>query len=546
MAKNKLSIYLFKDGISVEDAIHKSMYHGKEEIDEGTFYWRKIKDKPSWVSDFFDNRILSGKELEFTRIDAVYIKELNLTKVGTRVFAVCFGNGRFMLEQSKLEDNFGLKVALNAVNPEQIRSTDTTRLESIPIHSRLQSSKLMDIDLFRMNSEKEMLKAIVGWCKDAEFSTSVTGRESLYISNEAKVGDTFDSLMEEAFSYYTSQDYKDRFEWTEKIKPEIDNKIIDHLNASLITKLNDDNFDDIWTGLPEIVDWESIKGFKIGDSAPLISDLNLEDVICNLRFKDDLSGKYKEKIPSIGRLRNRKIYALAADDSIIGRWSILDCVYAEMTYNKSLYLLINGKWYEIASSFIAEVNKVYDEIDENTTINFINANLDESEDKYNERLQKSITEAILMDKKFIYHGGNGSKFELCDVLTKQGQMIHIKKYKSSSMLSHLFNQGYDVGELLASDSLFRKRANQQIEKCVKKESKKYSDYKFPESTKNFNAKDYEIVYGIITEKSGAKPHIPFFSKIALKHIYKTLTAFGYTVTIKNVLTPKKPKVKKAP
>lgn len=59
-----------------------------------------------------------------------------------------------------------------------------------------------------------------------------------------------------------------------------------------------------------------------------------------------------------------------------------------------------------------------------------------------------------MDAKVIYYGGGYSSIEVCDVLSKNGELIHVKRHNGSATLSHLFNQGLVSGELIREDRSF--------------------------------------------------------------------------------------------
>lgn len=48
-----------------------------------------------------------------------------LVKASKRLFALTFGSGRHLLEYGAYERNFGLRVALNLVDPDQIRSAQS-------------------------------------------------------------------------------------------------------------------------------------------------------------------------------------------------------------------------------------------------------------------------------------------------------------------------------------------------------------------------------------------------------------------------------------
>ncbi len=58
-----------------------------------------------------------------------------------------------------------------------------------------------------------------------------------------------------------------------------------------------------------------------------------------------------------------------------------------------------------------------------------------------------------MDKKNIPYGGGYSRIEFCDLFSKSKQMIHVKRYGGSSVLSHLFNQGLVSGECTPQDTV---------------------------------------------------------------------------------------------
>ena len=66
-------------------------------------------------------------------------------------------------------------------------------------------------------------------------------------------------------------------------------------------------------------------------------------------------------------------------------------------------------------------------------------------------------DALCLDKKFVYDGGP-RKMEICDILTRDGGLIHVKHRGSSSTLSHLFTQGVNSAERLLQDADFRSRA----------------------------------------------------------------------------------------
>lgn len=119
------------------------------------------------------------------------------------------------------------------------------------------------------------------------------------------------------------------------------------------------------------------------------------------------------------------------------------------------------------------------------------------------------------------HGGANSKFELCDILVRDGSFIHVKRYSGSATLSHLFNQGLTTAELVRSDSSFLEKANVKIAEVQGDER----DYRIT------NAQPDEVVFGIITKDAQELPNIPFFSKITFCAVKKHLEMMNIQVAI---------------
>jgi uncharacterized protein (TIGR04141 family) len=128
-----------------------------------------------------------------------------------------------------------------------------------------------------------------------------------------------------------------------------------------------------------------------------------------------------------------------------------------------------------------------------------------------------------MDTKLIPSGVIGNGIEVCDLYTRNHQFIHIKRYGGSSVLSHLFNQGYVAANMLMQKD-FRVRLNQH-------ESFRRFDHIEEDA---FNQRDFEIVFAVLSKNEDIPPHIPFFSKITFKHVTTSLNNLGYKVSVKSI------------
>ena len=130
-----------------------------------------------------------------------------------------------------------------------------------------------------------------------------------------------------------------------------------------------------------------------------------------------------------------------------------------------------------------------------------------------------------MDKKLIPTGTVGNSIEFCDVYEQSGKLIHIKRYGGSQVIGHLFNQGLVSASMLL-DRSFRTEVNKLLP----------AEWVIPMDA--FNPTGYEVVYGIISKKRDARPHVPFFSMVVFHDIYRTLTGFGYSVSLKAIYNAK--------
>lgn len=186
-----------------------------------------------------------------------------------------------------------------------------------------------------------------------------------------------------------------------------------------------------------------------------------------------------------------------------------------------MYVLNNGKWYQIEDNFSRKVFDSYEEIRNiSAGVTLPPCNQGEHENKYNERVARELDKMCNMDRKTISHGGRNQKIEFCDLFSKNKKLIHVKHYGASSVLSHLFYQGLVSGELFLFDEEFRRKLNGKLPR----------GYKLNNPEQRPKPSDYEIIFSIIS-KYDADLDIPFFSKVSIRSARKRLTGFGYSVSL---------------
>jgi len=186
-----------------------------------------------------------------------------------------------------------------------------------------------------------------------------------------------------------------------------------------------------------------------------------------------------------------------------------------------LYVLNNGKWYEVAKGFTEEIHRDFVGM-AMSTITLPDCSVSD-EGEYNRVAASAVPGGCCMDSRLIMHGGGHSRIEFCDIYTADKRLIHVKRYGNSAVLGHLFSQGVVSGELFISDGDFREKLNAELP----------STHKLIDPRARPNALEHEIVYGIISH-SEHQLDIPFFSKVSLRNAKRRLSSYGYKITLKKI------------
>jgi uncharacterized protein (TIGR04141 family) len=512
---NKLNVYLIKPQYATSDAIVESANEGVTIPAVGTFYWEDSGVyPPGWITDFFGSTLGSGVKLLSASARGVLLVSIEHNKQSVR-FVISFGLGRHLLKPGVTEDRFGLKVVLNSVDPKSLRSIDKTTLGSVPKHTREQIGRDSIAGDFGIDVEQDLVSSVTGKSRYDKLGKTITGRDSLSVSARVNV-QTLKEFLAFCYDQYLSQEYKKDFEWIDQIGDVRDPQKIDALNQLLLGKLAKQEFEKVWMAVPEVVDWVDIKGFQYlrRKESEVVDDLDIKDF---LRALGDVA-------LDVDTLKNARILVISSkEDKVIDYWTAYRCVYAELEHEGLVYILNNGKWYEIVKDFAEQVRKGFAQMEQSAVSLMDYSHKDEA--AYNEAASSSLPTSCCMDRKLIVHGGGHSTIEFCDIYDQGAKrMIHIKQYGGSSHLSHLFSQGAVAGELFVADPEFRVKLNDKLP----------DGYKLADTTARPTTGEYEVVYGVISN-STKQLDIPFFSKVSLRNAKRRLEGYGYKkVTIKKI------------
>lgn len=511
----KLSVYLIKEEYEDFSLIIKGGIKGIEVKAGGKLvgmlYIKPLTDhRPGWLS-FFDGYI------DRDRVKQLFNKTISgvfLLKQNSRVFAITFGYGRSLLQMGCWEERFGLIVVLNTISRDRIRIIDRKNIDTMLTHTRSQASRECAIEEFGLDVQQVLLKAVMGVPKNEEFAKYIAGADALSIVYPASLSN-IDDKCARLLKVHASRAYESEFPFMRFMSDLTDKQKVDELNERMVKKFRSGPFDRLYMAIPEIVDWPSIAGFrfKSGENA-LHYDLRIEDFLENVRSREEIS---------IDFLKRRKVFQVQIGGDVTEeRWTIFHCINCELDEERKTYILTEGRWYQIASSFVGRINDELKMIPK-TKLRLPPAQRDEKENDYIRRVfRNDKSRYCLMDQKLIHYGGGHSKIEFCDLFTSDKKIIHIKRYSGSSVLSHLFSQGVNSAKAFLSDGEFRAKVNE-----ILPENRRFMSSPKP------SIRHYEIVFGIISESADTLPMaLPFFSKLTLMNAMNELSGLlGFPMTV---------------
>ena len=463
----------------------------------------------SWV-DFVAPNVLDDLVVKTSTSAAVLIVE-----AAGRHFAFVFGYGRSLIERAAYVRDFGLKVTLNAVNPESLRSIDAKTFESLTLLTRRQASRGSPLDVFGLNVTQDLLQAVAGTPREEDLAHRVAGSDALAFSARVEFPDLGDKCAA-LLDMYGRDIYKKHFAFVDRLRRVSDPAVIQGLEDSLDQLLRAGTTDRMHLALPEIDDPIRIESFGYS-TAPETrrSDLDLGEFLSTLPRGPGSA--------SMDALRRADVLVHYAEGGTSEHLRVLDCLTAEVERPDRLYVLSAGEWFEVDKLFASKIATRVTEL-AGRPISLPPARSTEIEEKYNKRVAKKLG-CLLLDGTGARVRDTATPIEFCDLLTADRQIIHVKRKTRSATLSHLFAQGYVSAEAFLHDAVFR----QDAKDLVKARDPKMVTL-IPDAPPR--PSDYTVVYAIITSRTTGWPKtLPFFSQVNLCNAADRLERLSYRVSL---------------
>lgn len=445
-----------------------------------------------------------------------------------RFYALTFGlGGENLIDYEYVVRDFGLQVAMNICDPNNLKRIQTSMHEAVSTQSERQISAGSSFSVFNIDDEKEFFRALAGSAK-AEFAfiQSFNGRDSIAI--KAKKGDALNwgnllDRVESLGSAYGLDAFKTNFPGYAKFHFENDQIIIGELDAILFARIKAGDFSNIHLATPEVMDFNSIE-FSYNKNEERFDDLVLHDLIDSRRAFGIKS--------SIDSIKSTKVLVWNVDTGAKVRdWNGYKCMVAEVSYANNSYILSNAQWKQVAPTFKAEVDQYMTTIKLSTDA-FLAADIriwdavseKNKEAVFNAAVAAATSDVLLFDTAKIEVAGQRF-YETCDIFHKDRKFVQVKRFSSgSASVSHLFVQGRFYAEAFLTDDNCRQGMRAHVENIAPVPFRDEFLALLPLAREDLVSNRYTVVFCILSsDDAGALTDLPFMARYELMHTHKHLT-----------------------
>lgn len=381
-----------------------------------------------------------------------------LLKRGASNFALTFGHAWQYLELSWLEPDFGRRVALETISPDNMIEVDSEQVFAKFHNARERAPRATSIKEFGIESERDLVGVVEGEPSDPTLGKVIRGGTSLRVKTSLAGLNFVLSTCQVLFSRNT---YHKNYPYIDNLMPVGDATLIDTLDKLL------DN--DLVSGKAKkqavLVapsfrrgDMDSADAFAFGRKT---SGQATSPYLQYGSWEIYLSGR--NETPSLEAAKQTKIHMFDEGGDIFETRNVYDCLGYETSLSGLSYVLSSGHWYSADASFTKSVEGALSKIPSPPySLPAWDQIIDE--DEYNRLCSNSGI--LLFDRKIVSFGGGHSKFEFCDFMDPKRRILFFAKITGRSCdSSHLVEQVNRTVELLfSSDNGFRKKLKSAMTK----------------------------------------------------------------------------------
>lgn len=342
---------------------------------------------------------------------------LLFVRVGPYVIILSFAHGWMLLNEDFLEADFGLKVAINALDPEKLKRLERSNLGDA-LQGVSQSPFQREFTSFGVDDALDLVKKLSGAAVDASGLDTITGSKSLKLTGDYSLDDVI-AMVDEIVVLFQSLDYQNTvFGLIDSVRPVTDRVVVNSLFQLAVQsiKANEDRFE---LGLPSISEAEGVsfrfKGPRLTRAFP---DLLLRHYVAAM------GGDITKT--TVETLTKHKIVSDFEDDRPSLSWPLKKALLGSISKDGQRYAINDGQWYRIDDTFRTSVEKHFDGVVQSWNVpkpspikKFFDAKDNgkiEVEADYNARIAAELGLVLLDKTEISIPDVIRSGFEPCDLL----------------------------------------------------------------------------------------------------------------------------------
>jgi uncharacterized protein (TIGR04141 family) len=375
-----------------------------------------------------------------------------LVAVDDHVYALAFGTvGRHMIDLDLANSGFGIGFAVRSLAPDEIKQVRRRVFGTTGRVDRNMVPGGQHIRMYGIDKWGEIVGQVCGRafnpnltvCRSTRKATPVEGSDALRIHLGVEPENLLADLREINRVCKQEPPFAD-LEFITQIRPvPTRDPRLPELEEQLDQLLASPDRDEIGLAVPGRVlsEIERIQSYKLrvpksGLRAARLSELTLADILSQTSGVPD-----GERWGSLctGRIT---LYADTTAEEEIGSTAASRWITAQLAHGASQLLLHEGGWYEIGDRHREFLRHEIEQIlagPASIALPAWTADLPEEAD-YNAHAA-SVCGLTLLDRRLLRTGQHHRGIEACDLLGPNNELIHVKRAKGSSPLSHLFAQG---------------------------------------------------------------------------------------------------------
>lgn len=441
--------------------------------------------------------------VDTSRLKIQFPAGLLLVRRPKYTFVLSFGHAWQKVQLHWQELEFGRRVVLNTVPPEQVSEISSQQIFTKKHISHERSPRPTSVRDFGIEYDRDLVAALGGKPDLDVFGATVRGSSSLRLSlNFSTIG----KVLDQAGASFESDAYKEKYPDIDTATPIVEPSRVSSLDESL-----DKEFESgaarkkAALFCPAVLRGEYIpaEGYGFGRAtegmakAPLLLYGSWESHLARKKMR-----------PSVRSARDTAVHLFDESGDRFTHYTVYDCLTYDLSHDGEQYVLSAGIWYRANIDFVKKVSREINAI-ESLSYKLPAWDSEETEPDYNRRCCES-KDLLHFDAKNIPFAQQGSKFEFCDFMNPRRRILFFAKIATrSSDCSHLVEQIKRTEELLFSvDDSFRKKIKRAFQTHYPDVDRTWLDVK-P------NRWDWKLC---LVSLGKDKKDLPFFAKCSLRRL----------------------------